>query len=82
MATVTRSPVTNQHDDTQRIGELLGEWFSIRMEEIDVAVAEAEVKAAVIPDQRTLWLLFGEVLVRLHCVEAQLAEHLSKAAKR
>ena len=56
--------------DPRRIGELLGDWLAIRMEEVD----EAESKVAVLPDQRHLWLLLGETLVRLHCLELELAE--------
>jgi hypothetical protein len=79
--TVARAPVTNQQDDPRRVGELLGVWMAIRMEEIDDLADEARDRAAAIPDQKTLWLLFGEVLVRLHCVEAQLAE-LQREPKR
>lgn len=60
--------------DPQRIGELLGDWLAIRMEEVDALVDEAESKVAAIPDQRHLWLLLGETLVRLHCLELELAE--------
>ena len=35
---------------------------------------KAESKVAVLPDQRHLWLLLGETLVRLHCLELELAE--------
>ena len=60
--------------DPRRIGELLGDWLAIRMEEVDALVDEAESKVAVLPDQRHLWLLLGETLVRLHCLELELAE--------
>ena len=68
-------------DDPRRIGELLGDWLAIRMEEVDALVDEAESKVAVLPDQRHLWLLLGETLVRLHCLELEVAE-LRKAVKR
>jgi hypothetical protein len=67
--------------DPRRIGELLGDWLSIRMDEVDALVDEAESKVAAIPDQRHLWLLLGETLVRLHCVELEVAE-LRKGARR
>jgi hypothetical protein len=60
--------------DPRRIGELLGDWLGIRMDEVDALVDEAQAKVAVLPDQRHLWLLLGETLVRLHCVELELAE--------
>jgi hypothetical protein len=44
------------------------------MAEVDALVDEGEAKVAAIPDQRHLWLLLGETLVRLHCVELELAE--------
>jgi hypothetical protein len=60
--------------DPRRIGELLGDWLAIRMEQVDALVDEAEAKVAVLPDQRTLWLLMGETLVRLHCLELEVAD--------
>ena len=51
------------------------------MAEVDALVEEAEAKVAAIPDQRHLWLLLGETLVRLHCVELEVAE-LRKGARR
>ena len=68
-------------DDPRRIGELLGCWLAIRMDEVDALVDEAEAKVAVLPDQRHLWLLLGETLVRLHCLELEVAE-LRKGARR
>ena len=61
-------------DDPRRIGELLSDWLAIRMAEVDALVDEGESRVAAIPDQRHLWLLLGETLVRLHCVELELAE--------
>ena len=66
--------------DPRRIGELLGDWLAIRMDEVDALVDEAESKVAVLPDQRHLWLLLGETLVRLHCLELEVAE-LRKGAR-
>jgi len=67
--------------DPRRVGELLGDWVAIRMEEVDALVDEGESKVAAIPDQRRLWLLLGETLVRLHCLEPEVAE-LRKGARR
>jgi hypothetical protein len=61
-------------DDPRRIGELLAEWLGIQMDTIDSLVADAAAKADAIPDLHRLWLLFGEVLVRLHCVELAIDE--------
>jgi hypothetical protein len=44
------------------------------MDEVDALVDEAESKVAVLPDQRHLWLLLGETLVRLHCLELEIVE--------
>ena len=60
--------------DPRRIGELLSDWLAIRMDEVDALVDEGESKVAAIPDQRHLWLLLGETLVRLHCLELEVAE--------
>jgi len=60
--------------DPRRIGELLGDWLAIRMDEVDALVDEAESKVTAIPDQRHLWLLLGETLVRLHCLELEVGD--------
>jgi hypothetical protein len=67
--------------DPRRIGELLSDWLAIRMAEVDALVEEGESKVAAIPDQRHLWLLLGETLVRLHCLELEVAQ-LRKGARR
>jgi hypothetical protein len=67
--------------DPRRIGELLSDWLAIRMTEVDALVEEGEAKVAAIPDQRHVWLLLGETLVRLHCLELEVAE-LRKGARR
>ena len=67
-------PILPDRGDPQRIGELLGDWLAIRMVEVDALVDEGESKVAAIPDQRHLWLLLGETLVRLHCLELEVAE--------
>jgi hypothetical protein len=80
--TATNGPsILPDADDPQRIGELLGVWLAIRMEQVDALVDEAESTVAVLPDQRRLWSLLGETLVRLHCVELEVAE-LRKGARR
>jgi len=55
-------------------------WLDVRMGEVDDLVAEARSRVEALPDLRTLWLLAGEILVRLAAVEHELAE--LKAAKR
>jgi hypothetical protein len=59
-------------DDPRRIGELLGDWLAIRMEEVDALVDEAEAKVAVLPDLRNLWALFGELVVCVHFLESEV----------
>jgi hypothetical protein len=67
--------------DPKPVGELLAAWVGVRMAEVDTLVGEARAKAAAIPDQRHLWLICGEVLVRLAALELEVAE-LRKAARR
>jgi hypothetical protein len=70
----TTATMLPDRGDLRRVGELLGDWLAIRMEEVDALVDEAESKVAVLPDQRHLWLLLGETLVRLHCLELEVAD--------
>jgi hypothetical protein len=73
-APTTTATMLPDQGDPRRIGELLGDWLAIRMEQVDALVDEAEAKVAVLPDQRTLWLLMGETVVRLHCLELEVAD--------
>ena len=74
------SPIIADQADPRRIGELLGDWLAIRMDEVDALIDEARDRAEAIPDRRSLMLLIGELTVRLHCVELAIDE--LKAAKR
>ena len=67
--------------DPRPIGELVAEWVGAKLAEVDGLVAESRSRVEAIPDQRTLWLLVGEVIVRLAVVEQELAE-LRKVARR
>jgi hypothetical protein len=60
--------------DPRRIGELLNEWLSIQMDTVDALTADAAAKVAEIPDLHQLWFLLGELTVRLHCVELEVAD--------
>jgi hypothetical protein len=70
----TTATMLPDQGDPRRIGELLGDWLAIRMAEVDALVDEGESKVTAIPDQRHLWLLLGETLVRLHCLELEVAD--------
>ena len=72
--TTTTTESVPHEGDPRRIGELLGDWLAIRMAEVDALVEEGDAKVAAIPDQRHLWLLLGETLVRLRCLELEVAE--------
>jgi hypothetical protein len=74
-------PMIADQGDPRRIGELLGDWLAIQIDRVDALVEEGEAKVAAIPDQRHLWLLMGETLVRLHCLELEVAE-LRKGGRR
>jgi uncharacterized small protein (DUF1192 family) len=58
--------------DPRRVGELLGDWLAIRMEEVDALVDEGESKVAALPNLRNLWALFGELTVRVHFLESEV----------
>ena len=73
-APTTTTTMLPDQGDPRRIGELLGDWLAIRMEAVDALVDEGESKVTAIPDQRHLWLLLGETLVRLHCLELEVAD--------
>ena len=60
--------------DPRRIGELLGDWLAIRMDEVDDLVDEARSRVEAIPNQRVLWSLVGETLVLLRALELEVAD--------
>jgi hypothetical protein len=51
--------------DPRRIGELLGDWLAIRMDEVDALIGEARAKVDALPSQGVAWSLLGEVVVLL-----------------
>jgi hypothetical protein len=55
-------------------GDLLTTWVGIQMDTIDAMVADGQAKVDALPDLRHLWLLFGELVVRLHAVELEVAQ--------
>jgi hypothetical protein len=59
---------------TTEIGDLLTTWVGIQMDTIDAMVADGQAKVDAMPDLRHLWLLFGELVVRLHAVELEVAQ--------
>jgi hypothetical protein len=67
--------------DPRRVGELVAEWVGAKLAEVDDLVAEGRSKVEAIPDQRAVWLLVGELVMRLHVVEQEVAK-LRKAAGR
>jgi hypothetical protein len=67
--------------DPREVGELLATWVGIKLEEVDALVDQARDKIAGIPDQRVMWEMFGELLLRIYDLEHQVAD-LRKAAGR
>jgi hypothetical protein len=67
--------------DPRPIGELVAEWVGAKLAEVDALVAEGRSRVEAIPDQRAVWRLVGELVMRLHVVEQEVAE-LRKAAGR
>ena len=66
--------MTETRGDPREAGELLRLWVGAKVEEVDALVAEARARVESLPDLRSLWLLAGEILVRLAAVEHELAE--------
>jgi len=80
-APTSTTEILSHGDDPRRIGELLSDWLAIQMDQVDEAVAEAQTKAAAIPNQRVLWEMYGELMIRVFCLEAEVAE-LRKGGRR
>ena len=60
--------------DPRRLGELWNTWLGIQLDTIDSLTADAAAKVAAIPDLHQLWFLLGELTVRLHCAELEIAD--------
>ena len=67
-------PIIADQGDPRRVGELLGDWLAIRMDEVDDLVDEARSRVEAIPNQRVLWSLVGETLVLLRALELEVAD--------
>jgi hypothetical protein len=73
--TASRTKMILPHDtDPTPVGELLAAWVGAKLAEVDDLVDEARSRVDAIPSQRQLWLLLGETLVRLHCLELEVAD--------
>jgi hypothetical protein len=70
----TTATMLPDQDDPRRVGELLGCWLGIRMDEVDDLVDEARSRVEAIPNQRVLWSLVGEVIVLLRALELEVAD--------
>jgi hypothetical protein len=60
--------------DPREVGELLATWVGVKLEEVDALVEQARDKVTGIPDQRVMWEMFGELLLRVYTLEHQVAE--------
>jgi hypothetical protein len=81
-STATGGPAIVSHQaDARRIGELLGDWLAIRMDEVEALVDEARAKVAAIPERRVLEAIIFELVLRVRALELDMAE-LRKAAQR
>jgi hypothetical protein len=60
--------------DPREVGDLLGVWLSIKMDEVDLAVETARDKQATIPDWRVLSTLLGELTIRVHALELEVED--------
>jgi hypothetical protein len=59
---------------TQEIGELLGLWLAVKVDEVDAIVEEARSKADAIPDRASIAVLLGELLLRIAVLDREVAE--------
>jgi hypothetical protein len=57
---------------TTEVGDLLTSWVGIQMDTVDAMVADGQAKVDALPGLRHLWLLFGELVVRLNAVELEV----------
>jgi hypothetical protein len=60
--------------DPREVGELLQTWLNIQMDTVDDLVAEARHKVSTIPSWRNVVELVVELVVRVHCLEGEVAE--------
>jgi hypothetical protein len=81
------SAITEVRPPADRILELLGEYATGKLADIDQIVALAEARAREIPKTPVLarrldtaWSVIGELVMRIRCLELEVAE-LRKAAK-
>jgi hypothetical protein len=72
--TATTTESIPDQGDPRRVGELLGDWLAIRMDEVDELVDEARSRVDAIPNQKTLWSLVGEIIVLLRALELEVAD--------
>lgn len=60
--------------DPLDVGELLSVWLGIKLDQVDDLVEEARAKVDAIPDWKVIAQIVGELVVRCHALEAEVAE--------
>jgi len=83
-----RPPATRDPSPDDRLLELVGEYATGKLADIDTIVALAEARAREVPKAPELarrldaaWSVIGELILRVRCLELEVAE-LRKAGDR
>ena|SRR6266511_4331654 len=86
--TELRPPETRDLSPDDRLLELVGEYATGKLADIDTIVALAEARAREVPKAPELarrldaaWSVIGELVLRMRCLELEVAE-LRKAGDR
>jgi hypothetical protein len=64
----------NDGADPHAVGELLNTWIGLKMDEVDTLVDEARDKVDAIPSWRLMVDLVGELVIRTHALEHEVAQ--------
>jgi hypothetical protein len=68
--------------DPREIGELLGTYLGIKLDQVDDLVNEARDRADAIPSWRTMAEITGELVIRLTALEREVGDLKREAADR
>jgi hypothetical protein len=82
-ATKVQASIADRGDggDPRAVGDLLGTWLGVKLDEVDDLVDEARGKVESIPDMRVLASIVGEQFILLRALETEVDQLRGEVAR-
>jgi hypothetical protein len=82
-ATKVQASIADRGDggDPRAVGDLLGTWLGVKLDQVDALVDDARSKVAAIPQWRVIAQLVGELVISQHALEAEVGQLRAEVAR-